>query len=105
MIIVFLVVLIMALIIANVLVSAAKPKKTGEKGFANPYYESAEIPEVIDQIDSIHENTALIKGALAATNQKIELINSRVTTLEKVVMTITQQKILEHNKNSSTEED
>ena len=93
MIIVFLIVLIMALIIANMLVSIAKPRKGEEKGFANPYYESAEIPEVIEKIDGLHENTALIKGALSATNQKLELLNQRVSTLEKVLMTLSIEKI------------
>ena len=95
MIIVFLIVLIMALIIANMLISVAKPNKTKEKGYANPYYEDVQIPEVIDKIDYLHENTALIKGTLTATNQKIDLLNNRVSTLEKVVTAISAQKIKE----------
>lgn len=95
MIVVFLIVLIMALIIANMLVSAAKPKKTAQSGLdGGEGGESiAQVPEVIEHLENIHENTALIKGGLAATNQKIELLNKRVSTLEKVTMTLTAQKL------------
>lgn len=83
----------MALIIANMLVSIAKPMKGEEKGFANPYFDYAEVPEVIEKIDGLHENTAMIRGALTATNQKLELLNQRVSTLEKVIMTLSVERI------------
>lgn len=98
MIIVFLIVLIMALIIANMLVSVARPSKSEEKGFLNPYFDSAEVPEVIEKIDDLHENTAMIKGALNATNQKLDLLNQRVSTLEQVVTTLSSEKIIKEKK-------
>ncbi len=96
MIFVFLVILIMALIIANILISAAKPRRGEEKGFANPTDAVYEEPEVIvEHLTGIKENHLVLKGAISATNKKIDLLNDRLTTLEKVVMTITQQKISE----------
>lgn len=93
MIVVFLIVLIMALIIANMLIGLARPRHTEEKGIVDPYGDFAEVPEVIEKIDNLHENTSVIKGSLAATNQKLDLLNQRVSTLENVVMTVTAQKI------------
>ncbi|MFA5931535.1 MAG: hypothetical protein WC821_04460 [archaeon] len=100
MIIVFLVILIMALIIANILISSVKPQKQQEKGFAYPGQDSdyIENPEVIEKVNNLHENTALIQGSLQSTNKKMEIISERLSTLEKVVMTIVETKIGEKEK-------
>jgi hypothetical protein len=96
MILVFLIILIMALIIANILIASIKPRDGAEKGFANPTDYAAEEPEVIvTHLTGLKENNALLNGAITATNRKMDLINERLTTLEKVVMTITQQKLSE----------
>lgn len=93
MIVVFLIILIMALIIANILVSALRPKKNTEKGFVNPYSSEEYEPEVVSKIEDLHENTALMQGSLTATNKKIELLNQRLLMLEKVVLTLTSEKL------------
>jgi len=103
MIFVFLIILIVALIVANLLIKVSKPRKQ-ERGFANPSSDFAEDPEVIEKVENIHENTALIQGSLQATNRKIEMINDRLSTLEKVVMTVVEGKISSQNKNNSEED-
>jgi len=97
MIIVFLFVLVVALVIANMLITVAYPKKN-EKGFVEPFEDRETIhPEVIDNISEIKENNMIIQGSLQATNKKVEMINERLATLEKVVITMVETKI--NNKN------
>ena len=97
MIIVFLVVLVVALIIANMLITTAYPKRN-EKGFVEPFNDQETLhPEVIDNITEIKENNMIIQGSLQATNKKVEMINERLATLEKVVITMVEKKI--DNKN------
>jgi LPS O-antigen subunit length determinant protein (WzzB/FepE family) len=95
MILVFLIILIAALIIANIMVSLLEPKKS-EKAFINPL--EPEEPEVIEQMNNLHENTALMRGSLNATNKKLDMLNERVNSLEKIVMTMVEEKITDHNK-------
>jgi len=103
MIFVFLIILVVALILANLLITASKPKKQ-ERGFANPSSDFAEDPEVIEKVENIHEKAVLIQGSIQATNRKIEMINDRLSTLEKVVMTVVEGKISSQTKNNSDDE-
>jgi hypothetical protein len=102
MIIVFLIVLAIALVLANILITAAYPKKN-EKGFVEPFNNNNnntnEVfqPEVIDNITQIKENNMIIQGSLQATNKKVEMINERLATLEKVIITMVEKKIGEKN--------
>jgi hypothetical protein len=115
MIIVFLIILIMVLIIANILVSISRNKPNNEeKGFAAPairYEEPEVIEETEEETPTItpvltqeitpaeqEENPLIIAGAVKATNKKIELLTGRVATLEKVVAHLVEKKI-----NSGTE--
>jgi flagellar basal body-associated protein FliL len=98
MIIVFLFILIVALVIANILIGAAYPKKNSEKGFVEPFEnEEAIHPEVVNNINDIKENTMIIQGSLQATNKKVEMLNERLATLEKVVITMVENKISDKN--------
>ena len=90
MILVFLVILIVALIIANILISFIKPRRS-ERAFLNPT--ETEEPEVIDKVNYLHENTTLMRGSLTATNKKLDMLNERMNSLEKVVMKIVEEKI------------
>lgn len=102
MIIVFLIVLIMALIIANFLVSTIRPKTSYtnyELGLSNPAYEIIEEPEVIQTIGDLKENTSLMQGAINATARKLDMINERINNLEKVVMELVEKKIKEPTEN------
>lgn len=99
MILIFLFVLAIALIIANILIGAAYPKKT-ERGFIEPFENEenqAVQPEVINNINDIKENTLIIQGSLQATNKKVEMLNERLATLEKVVITMVEKKISDKN--------
>ena len=98
MILVFLFILVITLIIANILVNAAYPKKS-EKGFVEPFRNEEETihPEVIDNINDIKENNMIIQGSLQATNKKVEMLNERISTLEKVVITMVEKKVGEKN--------
>jgi flagellar basal body-associated protein FliL len=102
MIIVFLVILIVALIIANILVSVSRQRKRHERGFANTDIESdsstemsySETPEVLtNPVDELKENNALLQGSLQATNKKLDLLNDRVSSMEKVLMNLVQKKL------------
>jgi hypothetical protein len=95
MILIFLLILVVALVIANVLVSIAKPKKRSEKGFANPTteIEHYENPEIVEKVENLTENTALIQGSLQATNKKLDMLNQRVSTLEQVLIAVGKDKL------------
>jgi len=95
MIIIFLVVLIVALILANIFVRILRKDK-------KPHYLKEQntvtvrneiIPEVITHIETIHEKNALVEGNLSATNRKLGLINERVANLEKAVSEMAEIKI------------
>jgi|GEM_PF-1512160 len=98
MIIVFLIILIMALVIANILVSASRQRKeeeknfAAEKGFANPSFNYIE-PEVITHVQNLNENTALMQGSISATNKKLELLTQRVSIIEKIMTQLVEKKI------------
>lgn len=97
MIIVFMIVLAIALVLANILITAAYPKKS-ERGFVEPFSNDEVIhPEVVDNITQIKENNMIIQGSLQATNKKVEMINERLATLEKVIITMVEKKIDEKN--------
>lgn len=97
MILIFLIILIITLIIANILVNAAYPKKS-ERGFVEPF-ENDEIihPEVISNIQEIKENNMIMQGSLQATNKKVEMLNERLSTLEKVIITMVEKKVNDKN--------
>ena len=91
---IFLVVLIVALIIANILVSVSRNRRASERGFTNPQLGYSEEPEVvITKVDELKENNALIQGSLQATNKKLDLLNERLSMVEKIVMNMVQKKL------------
>lgn len=96
MILIFLVILIVTLMIANVLVSSARPAQK-ERGFTNPAYETIDDPEVIEN-GAVTETALLVRGNITATNKKIELLSERLNTIEKVVMTLVEGKVSEANR-------
>jgi len=83
----------MALILANILVSATKPRKSQEKGFTNPSNGIIETPEVMEKMQNLHENNMLVQGSVQATNRKVYLLNERVSALEKAVSSMIEKKI------------
>ena len=94
MILIFLIVLIVALIIANILVSVSKRRKTIERAFVNPTLEySNEVEVMPTKIDELRENNALLQGSLQATNRKLDMLNERVSLVEKIVMNMVQKKL------------
>jgi len=94
MILIFLIVLIVALIIANILVSVSKRSKTIERAFVNPTLEySNEVEVMPTKIDELRENNALLQGSLQATNRKLDMLNERVSLVEKIVMNMVQKKL------------
>ena len=98
MIFVFLVVLIVALIMANVLIVVLKPKKNYQKGFLNPGFEyesqrDVGVVEVITDTQPKSEETALMNGSIKSMNQKMVLLNTRLLNLEKAVSALVKQKL------------
>jgi len=105
MILIFLFVLIVALIIANILVSFSMERKakSNEKGFANPPLEYVEEPEVVSaSVANLQENNALLQGSLQATNKKLELLNERVANIEKIVMSMIQKRLDDETNDETT---
>jgi len=95
MIIIFLFVLAVALVIANILITTAYPKKS-EKGFVEPFSDNEVLqPEIMNNLTEIKENNMIIQGSLQATNKKVEMINERVATLEKVIITMVEKRVEE----------
>ena len=95
MIIIPLVVLVVALVFANIFVRILrkdrKPHYLKEQNTAVQRDEI--IPEVITHIETIHEKNAMVEGNLSATNIKLGLINERVANLETAVSEMAEIKI------------
>ena len=94
-ILIFLIVLIVALIIANIFVRILrKDRKPHYLREQAPVSRQTEIvPEVITHIETIHEKNAMVAGNLTATSRKLELVNERVANLERAVSDIAEIKI------------
>lgn len=93
--------LIVALIIGNILISLIEPTRKQKYSYVtttNTTY--AQEPEIIEHMENQRENNALIRGSLTATNKKIEILTQRVSILEKVLMSITEEKIEQENSKS-----
>jgi len=92
MIFVFLIVLIVALILANIFVAVLRPKESPQKGFVNPSVEEAEEPEVVAEPEKTEE-TALANGSINSINQKLTLMNRRMLGLERTVSALAKAKV------------
>jgi len=104
MIIVFLIVVIVALVIANVALAIIKPKKVSQRGHINIGSDAIE-PEIVPVLNEISEQHALVSGSVEASNKKIELINKRLNTLESVVTTMVEKKLDSPKTNSKTNDE
>jgi len=95
MIITFLIVLVVALILGNLLLSIALPKRKQEKGFTNVCLEDVHEPEVIqnNSLETIHEKTSLMDSRLVSINQKLSLMNERISGMERALTELIDQKI------------
>ena len=98
MIFLFLIVLIMALILANVFISALVPKKRKQKGFMNPGNSNQSMAEeadaeVVSQRESRASENALVPGTIISLNQKMGLLNTRLLNLEQAVSALAREKI------------
>lgn len=111
MIVEFLVVLIVALIIANILAALIKPKKRQQPfAYDAGSYETAETPEVVETnelaLDAFDEKHALLSGSVTAANQKISSMAERLSTVEKAVADLIEQKLaLQGTTNESTQKE
>ncbi len=95
MIITFLIVLVVALVLANLFVSIARPKRRKEKGFTNIGSPETYEPEVVNEnaLAEVHEKTSLIDGKVLSLNHRLGLLNERIVNLEKAVTQIAEHKI------------
>jgi hypothetical protein len=99
MIFVFLIVLIVTLIMANIFISILIPKKIKQKGFINPVINQQQLQttnnhpiEIIEETTKKEENY-LINGSINALSQKMNLINTRLLTLENAVSSLAREKL------------
>ena len=92
---IFLIVLIAALIIANVFVRILrKDRKPHYLKEQVPIQRQTEVvPEIITHIEHIHEKNAMVAGNLSATNIKLDLVNNRVANLERAVSDLAEIKL------------
>ncbi|MFA5763182.1 MAG: hypothetical protein WC915_00020 [archaeon] len=84
------------LVIANVLISFVEPKNTYNTQHKN--WEATQVsivPEVIHQVEEkkVDEKEFLNFGKVIANEQKINLINQRLTYLEKALTQIGQKEL------------
>jgi len=108
MILLYLIVLIVALVIANILVALARPKRR------NPSWknENAVVsdnaplePEIITALSSIDEKHSLVQGSVQAINQKMNILSDRVSNLESAVTGIIESKVGSDHKQAEQEVD
>ncbi|MEK6959334.1 MAG: hypothetical protein AABW59_04800 [archaeon] len=90
MIFVYLIVFIVALVLANIFVAVAVPKSNSY----TPKEEKQGLePEVVEVINAIDERHAITKGSLEATNRKLMVMNDRVNTMEKALSEVIKKKM------------
>ncbi len=88
----FLIVLIIALVMANVFVSFSDRK--GYYSEQNKSWEKAIEPEIImPVVKETKEEDFLNKGKIIANEQKIKVLNQRLGNLEKVVFAVAERGI------------
>ena len=95
MIIIFLIVIVVALIIANVFVRILRKDRKSHY-LSDPVGETVKttvVPEVITHIETIQEKNAMVEGNLSATSRKLELVNERVANLERAVSDMAELKL------------
>jgi len=94
MIILYLVVFIVALILANILIAIVKPKRRRQLAFSGEPQETQAIePQIITALQSIDEKHSLVQGTVSAVSQKISILNERVTNLENAVTGIIETRV------------
>jgi len=96
----YLVIFVVALVIANILVVLAKPKKKFFAFEAQPAQEInstentyTEHPEVITALQDMDQRHSLVQGSLNATHQKLNILNNRLTEVEKAVTGIIETRM------------
>ena len=105
MIIIFLIVLIVALILANIFIRIIR-KDRKPHYLKEPVVQSASVtivPEVITHLEGIHEKNAMVEGNLSATSRKLELVNERVGNLERAVSEMAEIKLANGNTTTDIE--
>lgn len=108
MILVYLIVFIVALIIANLLVVLARPRRRNPlwKSEGAPANDSAPLePEIITALSSIDEKHSMVQGSVQAINQKMNILGDRVSNLESAVTGIIESKVGADHKQSEQEVD
>jgi hypothetical protein len=101
MIFIFLIVLIVALIVANVLVSVTDHENYYEE--QHKHWGKAIQPEIImPVVKKENESDFLDKGKVIANEQKIKIMNQRVSNLEKALTEFAQKQISGKVGNSET---
>ncbi len=101
MIFVFLAILIVALIIANILVAVAKPKKgvprkkiySEETVYATPVIDSGAHERLEETMNTLAEKNFEFEAATNANTQKINLLNTRLSTIEKTVSVLAHEQL------------
>ncbi|MBT4870654.1 MAG: hypothetical protein HON47_03715 [Candidatus Diapherotrites archaeon] len=94
-IIIALIAIIATLIVANVFVRSLNKDKKPHY-FSEPVAQATStivVPEVITQMESVHEKNAMVAGNISANNRKLELVNERVANLERAVSEMAEIKI------------
>ena len=96
----YLAVFIVALILANVLIIVAKPKRkafassdTAEGSADEGAGTYVEQPEVITALEEMDERHSLVQGSLQATNRKIDILNGRLSEVEKAVSGMIETRV------------
>jgi hypothetical protein len=96
----YLAVFIVALILANIFIIVAKPKKRASAAEAEASLEAGnggsayvEHPEVITALQDMDEKHSLVQGSLQATNQKLGILNGRLTEVERAVSGIIETRM------------
>ena len=99
MILIFLIVLVVALALANIFVRLTKKDRKTTQIQKTEVIHTIE-PEIVGVFDTINEKNALIEGNVSATKRKLDLVNERVSTLERAVSELAEIKI---NNNKSVD--
>jgi len=92
----YLIVFIVALIIANILVAIARPKRRSSNE-SDSYSEGNNSYEVqsdlVNALQSIDQKHSITQGAISATQQKLNILNDRLTSVEQAVSGIIENKM------------
>ena len=102
---IYLIVFIVALVVANIFIAAAKPKRKSTAPMDSDLDDTGGYSvqtEIVNALESIDQKHSATQGAISATQQKLNILNDRLASVEKAVTGIIENKVNAPDKQASS---